>query len=441
MNLNLLNTNFGLILCALATITTTYILTRLQRSWYKKNLLRLIVVSLSVLAVVLFVINISFSSEIVPIFYLAIMLLPLSFGGCLLIALVLTKRKKKLIIIGCFSLLFSVLLSLTLVNNYFRFYPRVYDVFAIKYNAASIATNQTITLQFSSSSQPQNELNSVEGSIDAINNQSTKGTVYSIDIPGTMSKFNPRKAWVYAPAIASNPEKITLPVLVLTAGYPGVPENWLGSGLEATVNEFAKSHKGITPLIFMVDNAGSLTNDTECVNSPRGNVETYLSQDVPNFIKSHYDVKTDPNNWGIGGLSMGGMCAALIALKHPDIYRTFLDYGGEIGPEVGSKQQTVQQLFNNSVSSWEANQPQYLLAKTYKGKNMSAFYGVGKEDSRKVEEGIKTLYQLSKAAGIDSIYESISGQHTFTVWQQTFKDSFPWLSNRLGATECAVSCY
>ena len=172
-----------------------------------------------------------------------------------------------------------------------------------------------------------------------------------MNIPGTVSKFNARGAYVYVPAVYSAVSDISLPLIVLSTGYPGLPENWLGSGLEATMDQFAHLHDGITPLVFMVDDTGGLTNDTECVNSPRGNVETYLTTDVPNYIKSHFRVINNPDNWAIGGLSMGGMCSVMLTLLHPNVFHYFMDYSGEIGPEIGSKQKTVDVLFGGSEAA------------------------------------------------------------------------------------------
>lgn len=369
----------------------------------------------------------------------SLMILPTSFSvGFLLIAIMRSLHNWG---IAACCLLLSFTLSLLLINNYYRFYPTLGEVFN-RNGVASLSEHQTkVQVQSSSASKNTASLNrtSVEGSLNAVISESTAGKVYSLNIPGTVSHFNARTAYVYLPAVYTTDPNLRLPVIVLMPGFPGLPENWLGSGLQTTMDTFAKAHDGITPIIFMVDNTGSVTNDTECVNSPRGNVETYLTVDVPTYIKSHFDVEQSASHWAIGGLSLGGTCGIMLALRHPNIYNNFIDLGGEIGPEVGPKQQTINTLFDGSETAWQQHQPEYLLAtSTYKG--MNGFFGDGKQDTPDITQATSELNLDAQRAGIQTVYDTINGEHTFNVWQETFKLALPWMSNRLGATECRSSC-
>jgi hypothetical protein len=102
-----------------------------------------------------------------------------------------------------------------------------------------------------------------------------------------------------------------------------------------------------------------------------------------------------------------------------------LDYGGEMGPEVGSQAQTISALFGGSESAWQEHQPEYLMAsRTYKG--MGGFFGVGNQDERNVTQVAYQLSNDSKKANIETVYEVINGQHTFDVWH--------------GATACGSTC-
>jgi enterochelin esterase-like enzyme len=360
-----------------------------------------------------------------------LMILPFSFTAFLIIAAWHNERQwLKWLSIG--TCLFCFAYSLILINGYYSFYPTIGSVF----NIGVVADTSPKIL--SADTKNIAKTGTIEGSLYA-KPAPTAGVVKSLSIPGKVSKFKARGAYVYIPAIATRSTNIKLPVIVLTAGYPGLPSNWLGSGLQATMNQFAKLHHGITPYVFMVDNTGSVTNDTECVNSPRGNVETYLTTDVPNYIKAHYDVGGSSSQWAIGGLSLGGTCSFMLALRHPNVYNNFLDFGGENGPEVGSEQTTIAALFNGSQQAFNDHQPLLLLQEhTYPG--MNAFFGDGDQDSPALITGLKQAYQASKADGISSVFEEVVGGHTFPVWQQLLKDSLPWISNRLGATTCTTVC-
>jgi S-formylglutathione hydrolase FrmB len=347
--------------------------------------------------------------------------------------------KKRLRILAALAFGIGILFSLVIINNYYRYYPTFGSVFG-RTNARLLRNTNNVTLKYTVS-QNQGSLNehSVQGSLANLTSQPTAGQIYQINIPGTVSKFKARPAFVYVPAIYRSLQQLNLPVIILTAGVPGSPNDWVSLGLDNIMNQFAKSHGGIAPLVFVVDSTGSINNDTECVNSPRGNVETYLSVDVPNYIKHNFHVDDSPKNWAIGGLSLGGMCAVMLTLRHPNVFNYFIDLGGEVGPEVGSKQQTVDALFGGSEQDWAAHQPSLLLAKN-SYPSIGGFFGDGNQDSLQVEQAIAQLSTESKQAGIDSVTETINGAHTFNVWTQTYTDALPWISNRIGATQCSSSC-
>ncbi len=333
-------------------------------------------------------------------------------------------------ILGCFAL------AALLVNGYYRFYPTLYGAIGLNRGTlASLDSSGQVILQYNSKNQSTNQ--TLETSLYGNQISSTNGQLLSTPIPGKISKFHTRNAWIYVPAIAhADPNALNLPVLVLLPGVPGAPTDWLhGVDLVGTLDSFAKQHHGITPIVVVVDDTGSQFNDTECVNSPRGNVETYLTEDVPNYIEAHFPVSNSPNNWAIGGLSMGGSCAAMLTLDHPNVYQNFLDMGGEIGPNLNSQDETVQILFGGSLSAWQNHQPAYLLSHR-KFKDVGGFFASGDSDDPSTIENTKQLYLYAKQDGLTSVYETVQGPHTFNVFEQIFKDALPWLSNRSGATSC-----
>lgn len=153
-----------------------------------------------------------------------------------------------------------------------------------------------------------------------------------IAIPGTKSGFNARSAQLYLPPAWFAKPRPKLGVVVLLAGTPGTPEDWThGGGADVTSDAYAAKHRGRTPVLVMADQNGSVTGDTECV----GVSETYLTQDVPAFAMKRFSLSADPQAWAIGGLSEGGMCGLMVAVRNPEIYPTFIDYSGLLGPRSG----------------------------------------------------------------------------------------------------------
>ncbi len=464
MDLNLFSPTLAFLLCAGITALATYLFAQFDARWYHR-FFPFVVLAAFVLAAGLQYAagKLAFAADELPS-ELWLMLTPFTGSVSLLVGLVVLqlhkqpgkykKRKPRkpkvparpwlgivrtyvpasLLVVGSFAF------SFILVNNYYQYYPSLSSLVGDNRLLAQGANH--VDLQYSTAHVAVAQ-NSIEGSLSSTVTQ-TQGRVLPVTIPGTLSHFAARQGYVYEPPIAVARSYIQLPVLVLLAGVPGNPGNWLNGGnVAATLNAFAKQHNGIAPLVFMVDDTGTFTNDTECVNSPRGNVETYLTEDVPNYIKANYNASRDPSHWAIGGLSMGGTCGVMLTLRHPNVYHYFLDFGGDLDINIGTESGTIAKLFGGSKDEWAAHQPRLLLAAAdakHKYQGVGGYFAVGRDDSLSVTVAVKQLYLDSRKDNLDVAYEATSGQHTFAVWQQNFSDALPWLSNRLGATECTAGC-
>ena len=102
-------------------------------------------------------------------------------------------------------------------------------------------------------------------------------------------------------------------------------------------------HHGLAPVVVMPDDLGSEFANPMCLNSRLGNVQTYLTVDVPNWITSHLQVRSPERGWAIGGFSEGGTCAIQLSTQAPRLYPFFVDISGQIEPTLGSRQPHDQQ--------------------------------------------------------------------------------------------------
>ncbi len=112
----------------------------------------------------------------------------------------------------------------------------------------------------------------------------------------------------------------------------------------------------------MPDENGTFRGDTECVDSPRGHAEQYLTIDVPDYVRAHYPVRV--SRWGIAGVSEGGMCATVLTLRHPTLFPAFVNMSGLARPSIAeqdSEQPTVHALFGGSQSAFDAHDAVNLL--------------------------------------------------------------------------------
>lgn len=260
------------------------------------------------------------------------------------------------------------------------------------------------------------------------------GKVSTIALPGTKSGFQPRESYVYLPPayFADNPQP--LPVLMLFHGVPGGPGDWnLGDRVKGVMDAYAAEHNGIAPVVVMPDATGGQVDNPLCTDSDLGRLGTYLSQDVPNAVKSQLLVDPRPEHWAVGGFSYGGTCALQLATRYPDVFPTFLNFAGEQEPNLGSHADTVQKAFGGDEAKFKAINPLDLLAAN-KYPNSAGWFIVGADDPNMMP-GMKKLYAAAQAAGMNVQYWEVPGfGHDWAVPVAGLTHVMPWLGQRMGIT-------
>jgi S-formylglutathione hydrolase FrmB len=262
-----------------------------------------------------------------------------------------------------------------------------------------------------------------------------QGVVVTMTIPPTSSHFATRPAYVYLPPAWFAKVTPSLPTLVLLPGEPGSASDWSGDGdADVTADAFAAAHHGLAPIIVMPDPDGFQTVDSECVNSTFGNAETYLVDDVPGFARSRFHASSAPGSLAIGGLSAGGTCSVMLALRHPSVYPTFASYSGFASPqyEDTTRSQTIDTLFAGSEDRFAAHDPVQIL-RTGHFDGTAGWFEVGAQDTGPLDAAHE-LQPAALRAGIATCILVRPGGHDFDLWSQALADSLPWLAWRLGLT-------
>ena len=279
------------------------------------------------------------------------------------------------------------------------------------------------------------------------------GSVVPVDIPATASGFKHRQELVYLPPkwFATNPPP-KLPVVMMIAGEFNTPADWLRTGnAAAIVDAFAAAHGGNAPVLVFVDSGGSFNNDTECVNGVRGNVADHLTKDVVPYVNSHYGTSTDSADWGVVGWSMGGTCAVDLTVMHPELFSSFLDIAGDMGPNAGTKDQTIARLYSGDAAKWAQFDPSTVMTKHGPYQGVSGWFaistdapaqkhsGAGAEDAVGLggrdaagnpgdqTEAANTLCALGHTLGITCSVVPTKGRHDWPLATQVFTAALPWL--------------
>ncbi|WP_083647317.1 alpha/beta hydrolase [Kitasatospora sp. CB01950] len=261
------------------------------------------------------------------------------------------------------------------------------------------------------------------------------GRVVSVDVPAEPSGFKHRHELVYLPpAWFRTKVRPKLPVVEMIAGQFSAPDNWIraGDAIKAA-DEYAAAHNGYAPILVMVDATGNFKSDTECVNGKAGRAEDHLVKDVPPYIEKTFGTASGPRSWGVVGWSMGGTCAIDLAVVHPDVFGHFVNISGDAGPNLGSKQETIDELYGGDEAAWEAHDPVTVLGKAKKGtyQNSSGYFLNGDQEPKHIQAA-KELDKAAKAAGMTTKEEVHPGKHDFQFGAFAFKLSLPWLAQELG---------
>lgn len=258
------------------------------------------------------------------------------------------------------------------------------------------------------------------------------GVLAPIDPPADASGFRARDGWVYLPPAYQVTPRPVLPVLVVVSGQPGSPRDWIDSAqIVEMMDAYAAAHEGLAPVVVMPDQLGSLWNNTMCVDSPLGNAFTYLSVDVPAFVRANLTVAQDPKSWAMGGLSQGGTCSLQMAVNAPGVYGRFIDLSGEKEPSLGTHEKTLDQAFGGSEEAFKRVNPVDVMTQR-RFPDTAGRFTIGERD--KMLGDLKAVYEAAAAAGMAVEFNTVPGGHDMNAWREGMRDSLPWIGDHLGIT-------
>ena len=261
--------------------------------------------------------------------------------------------------------------------------------------------------------------------------RATGGLVLERNIPSS-GAFRPRPAFLYVPPVLRGSAHRHVPVLELLHGTPGQPSDWLTRGaLRATADAFAARHGGRAPLIVAPDLNGTQRGDSECIRTASGApVEKYLTVDVVRWVRHKYRLDVGKSRWWVAGLSEGGLCSAVLALRHPSLYAAFGDMSGLLRPIVEhlTQAESDRVLYRGDAVAQREHDPTWLLQhRRYSG--LRAWFACGASDG-KVLPAQKALVAAARRAGLPTYAEVRPGRHAWSVWTVALRQLLPWLWSR-----------
>ena len=338
--------------------------------------------------------------------------------GVALANLVRTRWWRKLV--AMLSVVITLLALALVINADFGQYRTLADAAGQSYTeAAVLPTARTAEL-------PLAEWRAPDGLPD-------RGTVGHITIPATASGFPARDAYVYLPPAAYAAHPPALPVILALPGQPGEPADLFRAGrVEQALDSIAAAHDGVAPILVAADQLGIPTSNPMCVDGALGNSETYLTVDVPAWIRANLPVAAEPAAWTVAGFSQGGTCAIQLGAGHPELFGSIIDISGEEAPTLGSLEKTIDEGFNGDEQAYKAATPAGLLSAHAPYRDTTAFFAVGASDA-KYSASMRSVSASAGRAGMAVTTEVSPGTgHDWNTARFGFRQGFSALLTRWG---------
>ena len=250
------------------------------------------------------------------------------------------------------------------------------------------------------------------------------GEVSKVNIPATTSHFEARQALVYLPpaAIATAKHKPALPVILMMSGQPGSPGRaFAAGGIQTMMDDYAQHHGGLAPIVIAADQLGDDSHNTLCVDSPvYGNVLTYLTKDVVDWVRTNLPAAWQAQDWAIAGFSQGATCSLQIGANHPDLFGTIIPTGSELKPTNGSESSMISRFFHGDRTAYEKQIPINAI-RNHAPSNQTLVIGAGERDHESVRNA-ERIAPVAQQAGMHvTAVESLGNAHDWHAVQDTLR--------------------
>ena len=178
------------------------------------------------------------------------------------------------------------------------------------------------------------------------------GYSMAVHIPPTTSGFSARDANLWVPPGWILHPDVRRPVVQTMMGQPG--DASLGATLNA-LHALGPSALQNAPFVLVVDQLGGRNLNPPCRDTVAGRVTTYLSVDVPRWIRAHLPVPDARTYWTVAGYSHGGDCAEFLEATFPSIWSNMISVSGPDRPGTPHVAYAIAQYFGGSQAAFDAS--------------------------------------------------------------------------------------
>ena len=235
------------------------------------------------------------------------------------------------------------------------------------------------------------------GTVVAVRSRALAGTLHvRVVLPGGYSKSK------------------RYPVVYFLHGLPAGSTSFLGNDWVADALE------EVGPAILVFPQAAR-TNDSdpEYLNWGVGRGwETFVAEELPRFVDTHYSTIADRSGRAIVGVSAGGYGASVLGLHHLGTYSVIESWSGYFHPTDPTGTRT---LARGPLTSAHT-----LISRLRSKPTFFGFY-VGRSDTRFRDENVQLARELT-AARVPHVFALYPGGHRTSLWEA---HATAWLSMAL----------
>lgn len=225
---------------------------------------------------------------------------------------------------------------------------------------------------------------------------------------------------IYLPPRYFSDDERRYPTLYLLHGAGGNYTEWSDSFLPEQLDDMIGLQL-VQPMIVVMPDGGSRTYWANWDEGPR--YSDYVASDVVAEIDSRFRTLPYPSARGIGGLSMGGLGALQIAMRHPDVF-------GVVGAHSPSiRLEPDPELWFLSTDSFAYHNPIWLAANVQGLERMTYWLDVGADDWWR--PNIEDLRDALLAAHLQLYWNVFAGTHEAEYWIEHVPDYLRFYSATL----------
>ncbi|MEM9487655.1 MAG: alpha/beta hydrolase family protein [Myxococcota bacterium] len=183
---------------------------------------------------------------------------------------------------------------------------------------------------------------------------------------------------------------------------------------------------------------------TYCVKQTR--YGDYIIQDLIPHIDATYRTIAQRSARGVGGLSMGGYGALILAMRHRDVFASTASHSGvasmtyagpipyepgkaELVSDVSTALQALgtfgphfKRIFGEELDHWRSLDPTTLAAELSNG-DLAIYIDCGTEDELRLQHGASYLNEILNKRGVEHEFTLLPGKHDADFWRDRIDDS------------------